>query len=275
VSEGRRGPSPRKRLGAAIVIAVVALASAAALAGADGSTDPSYVVYGGCGVDEGTAPSHFCHRGDPLGAFFESKGQNVAYQACATFPGGKSFCAEPAEATAGILYVNKITSHIVGPIRISWSVGSVQVGSWTIRRSPKPIVPQFGINPLIVSGTHRLFGLLVRHVPGNLRVRAWRSCPRLCRLKLHRVSRRHGNQRYRIAATSAASFKLGDILYVEVDAPGRRMHGAAVWGRLYVGKLVGRNRGRSRDTSIRRVGPLLCTPPGSVFRRATSCDKVP
>jgi hypothetical protein len=233
------------------------------------------VTYGGCGVTESTTPSHLCHRGDELGAFFKSDLASVVYSVCVKFPTGKSICAASQEAAAETLYVNKITSNIVGPTTITWSVGSQPVGSWTFSLYPDPVVPKFCINPLIVSGKHQLVGLLVKNVRRGSRVRAWRECEGRCPLRLRSGGADQGTRRYVITGPQARrSFNLGDVIYVEVDAPGQRRYGSRVWGRVYIGKLVHQRRGRSTDTAVRRVGPLLCTPPGAGYQHATSCDRV-
>jgi hypothetical protein len=246
-------------------------------AAAEGSVDPNYVVYGGCGTEAGTAPSHLCHKGDRLGAFFQSLNVDAAYTVCVKFPlRDKTLCAEQQQAAAGVLYVNKITSGIVGKTSITWSVNSVPIGIWNFGLYPDPVVSKFGINPLIVSKAHRLFGLLIKYGGNGPRVRAWRRCDGVCPLRLRLVRDKDGVRHYVVAAQSGgATFELGDTLYVQVDAPGQTDgHGSRMWGRLYTGQFVRDPHGGPNDTAIRHLGPLLCVPPGSDYRAATSCDQV-
>jgi len=276
VNDGEQRSPLRNRLYAVLVLAGLALISISAIAAADGSTDPNYTVYGGCGLGGATRPSHLCRKGDELGAFFRSNTADAVYEVCVRFPTGKRLCAPGQLASQGTLYVNKITSNIEGSTFITWAVNSQEVGSWHFGLYPKPVVPRFGINPLIVSRTHRLFGILLRNVPSGLRVRAWRQCHGNCPLPLRLISSRGGNRRYRIAGSPAGStFSLGEKFYVQVDAPGRRDHGTRVWGRLYRGKLVRDRSGGPKDTAIHSVGTLLCTPPGKTYRAARGCNQVP
>jgi hypothetical protein len=146
---------------------------------------------------------------------------------------------------------------------------------YTVGVHSDPIVPRFDVDPLIVSGTHKLFGLVVRGMtlPGS-RIRAWRGCAGECPLPLRLRSKRNGVRRYRIESFSNATFSFGDILYVLVNAPWRRDHGARLSGRLYRGKLVRDPAGGPRDTAIRQIGPLLCTPPDADYRAGIDCDRV-
>ena len=261
-----------------LAVALIALAGltpgqASAL---EGSTDPGITVYGACGHDWKAKPSHRCHKGEKIGAFFRSDTGDATYAICIQFPNGRSACAENQQASQGELFVNNITDGTVGVAQIYWYVNSVVVGHWTLELLPRPLVPQFGIQALIVSRTHRLAGFIARHVPERLRVRAWRGCGGICPLGLRLVSQRGDTRRYRIIGRNRLyRFRLGALLYVEVDAPGRFDHDVHVWGRLFTGKLVSSNGRHSRDTAFRRVGPLLCVPPGGGFESATSCDNVP
>ena len=238
---------------------------------------PGYTVYAGCGTASGIAPSHFCHRGEPLVAFFESDLNDAVYDLCVLLPVPLRVCSYGQPATKGVLHVAKFSSSlsVYGPTSLSWSVGGISVGTWEIDVYPDPILPRFGVSPLIVSRTHQLFGLVLRHVPADARVRAWRKCEGSCPLPM-RLSSSHGKtRRYEIVGSQAgATFSLGETLYVQVDAPGKLDNDNEVWGRLYEGKLIRDRRGGPTDTAIRRIGNLLCTPPEKTYRAATTCDQV-
>jgi hypothetical protein len=237
----------------------------------EGSTEPGIVVYGACERNQSATPSHRCHKGQKLGAFFQSNGVDALYSVCVQFPNRRQICAEDQRAAKGVLYVNSITDGMLGTVQIDWYVDSVAVGHWTLELVPAAIVPRFGVKALVVSGTRRLAGFMVGHVPAGLRVRAWRGCGATCPLRLRLASRRGAARRYLIAGPDRRyRFRPGAVLYVQVDDPGGFEHGDPVWGRLFIGKLVSGGR-RSRDTAFRRVGPLLCVPPGGAFEAATSC----
>lgn len=109
---------------AAAVLASLAPASASAAA---------YSHYVACGVSQNAKPSHVCQKGRKKGAFFESNNGTVFYKVCVRFPGGKHICAPREEANEGILYVNKITTNIVGKHRVSWYVEGKKIGSYVFR----------------------------------------------------------------------------------------------------------------------------------------------
>lgn len=269
----------RSAIGPARWCAVIALAAVFALGGeresadAEGSIAPGVVVYAGCDSAIGTAPSHVCHKGDELGAFIRSDNDDLVYTVCFEIPHRKRACAKEQEATRDTLFVNTISSSAAGKARIYWYANSVEIGRWEVTLFHDPIVPKFGVNPLIVAGSHRLAGLLVKHVPSGMRVRAWRSCTGVCGLPLRLKSSHGGNRLYLITA-HGSTFKLGTLVYVQVDAPGKREHGFRVWGRVFTGTLVRNSHGSSADTAIRRVGPLLCSPPGTSYGTAINCDRV-
>ena len=109
---------------AAAVLASLAPASASAAA---------YSHYVACGVSQNAKPSHVCQKGRKKGAFFESNNGTVFYKVCVHFPEGKHICAPREEATEGILYVNKITTNIVGKHQVSWYVEGKKVGTYVFR----------------------------------------------------------------------------------------------------------------------------------------------
>jgi hypothetical protein len=89
--------------------------------------------YVGCGVSKNAKPAHACPKRAKKGAFFKSLNGDVVYTVCVKFPSGKNLCAQAQEAVQGTLYVNKITSTIVGRHVVSWYVKGKKVGSWAFR----------------------------------------------------------------------------------------------------------------------------------------------
>lgn len=117
----------------ALTATVSAAAVLASLAPASASAAAAYNHYVACGVSQNAKPSHVCQKGRKKGAFFESNSGTVTYKVCVRFPEGKHICAPPEEATEGILYVNKITTNIVGKHQVSWYVEGKKVGSYVFR----------------------------------------------------------------------------------------------------------------------------------------------
>jgi len=89
--------------------------------------------YVGCGVSKNAKPAHACPKKAKKGAFFKSLNGTVSYTVCVKFPSGKNLCAQAQEAKEQTLYVNKITSTIVGRHVVSWYVKGQKVGSWSFR----------------------------------------------------------------------------------------------------------------------------------------------
>jgi hypothetical protein len=109
---------------ATALLACVATATAGAAA---------YQHYVACGVSQGANAKHKCPKKAKKGAFFKSLKADVNYSVCVRFPTGKNICAKAQPATQGTLYVNKITSNIVGRHRVSWFVEGKRVGSFVFR----------------------------------------------------------------------------------------------------------------------------------------------
>jgi hypothetical protein len=89
--------------------------------------------YVACGVSKKAKRSHSCPKKAKKGAFFKSLNGTVSYTVCVKFPSGKNLCAQAQEAQEETLYVNKITSTIVGRHVVSWYVKGQKVGSWAFR----------------------------------------------------------------------------------------------------------------------------------------------
>lgn len=217
---------------------------------------------------------HLCRRDDLIWAVLQSDTE-LEYELCVKFGRQPISCRGASGGPHSTAPYLVLTKHFLGMAIVSWRVGGVDVGSYTMQFVEYPAVPPFSVSPLIVSGTHRLFGLVVRHVPTGFRVRAWRVCQRGCQLPLELVSARGFTRRYRVTGSRRNSlFSLGDHLAVSVDAPGRRVQGTELWSRSYMGVLVRDHSGGRDDTAIRRLGRPLCNPPGLPFGFGRPCWKV-
>ncbi len=103
----------------------IALLAATVPAAASGAAFKHYVA---CGLSKNAKPSHICQKPRKKGAFFRSNQADVFYTVCVKFPTKKNLCAPKQEAKQGTLYVNKITSNIVGEHRVTWFVQGKRVG---------------------------------------------------------------------------------------------------------------------------------------------------
>lgn len=202
---------------------------------------------------------HLCRRDDLIWAVLRSE-EEIEYELCIKFGAQPISCNKAVGDPSNAPYLIP-TKHFLGTITVSWLVNEVRVRSYTMQFVEYPAVPPFEVSPLIVSGTHRLFGLVVRHVPSSFRVRAWNVCSGDCQLPLDLVSIKGHTRRYRLVGSKRSSlFSLGDHLDVLVDATGRRSRGTELWSRLYTGVFVRDHGGGPNDTAIRRLLPY-CSPP--------------
>jgi hypothetical protein len=97
----------------------------------------SYLTYVGCSPFVSASPSHVCHIGDEPGAFFKSDTE-VEYKVCVDFPNSETICSEEELAEANTLYVNAITTSVVGAHLVTWHVEGVEVASWAFRVDEPP-----------------------------------------------------------------------------------------------------------------------------------------
>lgn len=104
-----------------------ALLVAAVPASAQGAAYRHYVA---CGLSQNAKPAHVCQKPRKKGAFFRSNKADVFYTVCVKFPTKKNLCAPKQEAVRGTLYVNKITTNIPGPHRVTWFVEGKRVGAF-------------------------------------------------------------------------------------------------------------------------------------------------
>jgi hypothetical protein len=94
---------------------------------------PPFVAYIGCGESAATPSASSCSPDSEIGAFFRSA-TDTYYRTCVRFPDGQKVCKPRREARAGELYVNRVHTHIEGPIRVSWSAGGQRVVRHVWRR---------------------------------------------------------------------------------------------------------------------------------------------
>jgi hypothetical protein len=114
----------------AAVLIVTGLLASALTASAGASPFRHYVA---CGISQTAKPAHSCPKRAKKGAFFKSTQADVVYAVCVKFPSGKNLCAHAQKAEQGTLYVNKITSTIVGVHVVSWYVKGKKVGANAFR----------------------------------------------------------------------------------------------------------------------------------------------
>jgi len=114
----------------AAVLIVSGLLASALTASAGAAVFRHYIA---CGIAQNSKPAHSCPKRAKKGAFFKSTQADVVYAVCVKFPSGKHLCAHSQEAKQGTLYVNKITSTIVGVHVVSWYVKGKKVGANSFR----------------------------------------------------------------------------------------------------------------------------------------------
>jgi hypothetical protein len=83
------------------------------------SVAPSYEAYVACSRGRYAPPTTRCRREAKVGAFLRSS-QPVTYTVCVRFPSGRELCADEQQAEAEVLYVNAVTTHVVGRHKVIW-----------------------------------------------------------------------------------------------------------------------------------------------------------
>jgi hypothetical protein len=78
-------------------------------------------AYVACGLSQYARPARECGPRRKVGAFFRAN-YDVRYTVCTRFPTGRRVCAYDQIAAAGTLYVNKVTTNIVGSHKVVWTV---------------------------------------------------------------------------------------------------------------------------------------------------------
>lgn len=115
---------------------LILLATAGAAVLSANAAASGLVAFVGCGVDGDTVPAATCHRGDPIGAFFESRATEVIYEVCVLAPSGKTTCLPDQVAAAGTRYVNDVTISEVGRYEARWWVEGTLVSPWSFEVLP-------------------------------------------------------------------------------------------------------------------------------------------
>lgn len=116
----------------AVGLAGIALLVSAAPAQAQ-KRGAAYSKYVACGLSQNAKPARVCQKPRKKGAFFRSNRADVFYTVCVKFPTKRNLCAPKQEAVRGTLYVNKITTNIPGPHRVTWFVKGKRVGVYHFR----------------------------------------------------------------------------------------------------------------------------------------------
>lgn len=98
-----------------------------------GATSKPYTTRVACSLKKSAPASHACRSTDKKGAFFRSNDADATYTICVKFPTGKKLCAPAQESPRGTLYMNKISSKILGQHVVTWFVDNVRVGKFTFR----------------------------------------------------------------------------------------------------------------------------------------------
>jgi hypothetical protein len=94
--------------------------------GGEVEAQPTFQAYAGCSLSRYAPHASSCPHASKVGAFFRSSA-DVEYEVCVRFPTGRELCAPNQQATAGTLYVNKVTSNIAGRHRVTWSVAGHRI----------------------------------------------------------------------------------------------------------------------------------------------------
>jgi hypothetical protein len=81
--------------------------------------DPAYTAYVACGTGKYAPRAYTCPHRSRVGAFFRAS-QETEYQVCVRFPTASRLCSDYEIAAPATLYVNKITTSIVGRHTVTW-----------------------------------------------------------------------------------------------------------------------------------------------------------
>jgi hypothetical protein len=92
-----------------------------------------YTAYVACGLSSHAHPAHECAHRARVGAFLRSS-REVAYTVCVLFPTDRRICTEEQLAAAGTLYVNKVTSNVVGWHKVVWYLPNRTIKRYFWRR---------------------------------------------------------------------------------------------------------------------------------------------
>lgn len=115
----------KKGFAALVLAAVVCSILPAASSAAD---RPVFRKYVACAKVKEAKPSRSCARDSEKGAFFRSNVRAIRYSVCVAFPTRRVLCAKRQRASKGELYVNEVTTKMLGVHRVTWFVRGKQVG---------------------------------------------------------------------------------------------------------------------------------------------------
>jgi hypothetical protein len=115
-----------------VLAALIGLSAALAVPGTALSARAPYSYYTACGTAKSSPPDATCSRNSAKAAFFRSNNAHVTYKVCVKFPSGQKLCANNQDAPKGKIKVNTITSNQRGDHKVTWFVGGVKVGVYTL-----------------------------------------------------------------------------------------------------------------------------------------------
>jgi hypothetical protein len=77
-------------------------------------------TYVACGLSQYARPARECPHRSKVGAFFRAN-REVHYTVCVVFPTKRRLCNRNQLAQAGVPYVNRVTTNIVGWHKVVWT----------------------------------------------------------------------------------------------------------------------------------------------------------
>lgn len=87
---------------------------------------PHLRVYVACGLSRYARPARECSHRGRVGTFLRAN-RAVSYTVCVTFPTRRRLCTPEEHAEAGVLYVNKVTTNMVGRHKVVWTVEGLRL----------------------------------------------------------------------------------------------------------------------------------------------------
>jgi hypothetical protein len=90
-------------------------------------------AYVACGLSTSARPARECPHRSKVGAFFRAN-REVHYTICIKFPTSRRLCGQEQQAAAGVLYVNRITTNIMGWHKVVWTSEGQRIVRYFWRR---------------------------------------------------------------------------------------------------------------------------------------------
>ena len=90
-------------------------------------------AYVACGLSTSARPARECPHRSKVGAFFRAN-REVHYTVCVRFPTRRRLCGQEQQAQAGVLYVNRVTTNLVGWHKVVWTSEGQRVVRYFWRR---------------------------------------------------------------------------------------------------------------------------------------------